>query len=156
GHEVLVPDLYQGQVTRSIDQGFELKEKIGWAALCERAGQAIADVPDDAVLGGFSMGAGVAASLWPRRPQTAGVLLIHSIAGIPGNARRDTPVQVHLADPDVFEPADEVAAWRSAAAQSPIALDVFTYPGVGHLYTDSTLADHDADAAALTWKRVTG
>src|SRR5262245_18262086 len=71
GHEVLVPDLYEGQVARSIDHGFELREEIGWAALCERAGQAVADVPENAVLGGFSMGAGVAASLWPHRPRTA-------------------------------------------------------------------------------------
>ncbi|WP_229908174.1 dienelactone hydrolase family protein [Amycolatopsis oliviviridis] len=31
---------------------------------------------------------------------------------------------------------------------------MFTYPGAGHFYTDSSLPDHDADAAALTWQRI--
>jgi dienelactone hydrolase len=154
GHEALTPDLYEGRVAASTDEGFALKEAIGWSTLCERAERAVAGVPPAAVLGGFSMGAGVAASLWPARPQTSGMLLLHSIAEIPQNARRDLPVQVHLADPDVFEPADEVAAWRKAAERTPVSLEVFTYPGAGHLYTDPTLPDYDAAAAELTWKRV--
>lgn len=153
GHDVFIPDLYGGQVARSIDHGFELRKEIGWPVLCERAEKAVANLPASAVLGGFSMGAGVAASLWPKRPQTAGMLLLHSVAEIPDNARKGLHVQVHLADPDVFEPADEVAAWRSAAAQAEIDLEMFTYPGVGHLYTDATLPDYDAAAADLTWKR---
>ncbi|MEY9325717.1 dienelactone hydrolase [Sinorhizobium fredii] len=114
----------------------------------------MADLPASAVLGGFSMGAAVAASLWAKRPEAAGVLFLHSIAEIPANARSDVPVEVHLADPDVYEPTDEVAAWSAAAGETPIALEVFTYPGAGHLYTDPTRPDFDAEAARLTWSRV--
>ncbi|MNL72008.1 Dienelactone hydrolase family protein [compost metagenome] len=63
-------------------------------------------------------------------------------------------MQLHLADPDVYEPADDVAAWRAVAERSPIALEAFTYPGVGHLYTDASLPDYDAEATRLTWGRV--
>jgi dienelactone hydrolase len=154
GHEVFTPDLYDGRVATSIEEGFALKDEIGWRSLCERAERAVADLPASAVLGGFSMGAAVAASLWAKRPETAGILFLHSIAEIPANARSGLPLQVHLADPDPFEPADEVAGWRAAAARSPIALEVFTYPGAGHLYTDATLPDYDAEAARLTWARV--
>nr|WP_256380275.1 dienelactone hydrolase family protein [Sinorhizobium medicae] len=154
GHEVFTPDLYEGRVASSIDEGFAIKEEIGWRVLCARAERSVAGLPADAVLGGFSMGAAVAASLWPTRPETAGVLFLHSIAEIPANARPGVPVQVHLADPDVFEPADEVAAWRSAAETTPIDLEVFTYAGAGHLYTDATLPDYDSEAAHLTWSRV--
>ncbi|AEG08919.1 dienelactone hydrolase family protein [Sinorhizobium meliloti] len=154
GHEVFTPDLYEGRVASSIEEGFALKEEIGWSTLCERAERAVADLPADAVLGGFSMGAAVAASLWPKRPETAGILFLHSIAEIPANARRGLPVQVHLADPDIFEPADEVAAWRADAERTPVALEVFIYPGAGHIYTDATLVDYDSEAARLTWSRV--
>lgn len=154
GHEVITPDLYEGRVGRSIEDGFAIREEIGWTRLCQRAEKAIVDLPASAVLGGFSMGAGIAASLWPSRPQTSGMLLLHSIAEIPANAQEGIPVQVHLADPDDFEPADEVAAWRAHAARANIGLEVFLYPGVGHLYTDPSLTDYDARAAEATWSRV--
>lgn len=154
GHQVVTPDLYEGRVGQTIEEGFAIRNEIGWAELCKRAEKAIAELPAWAVLGGFSMGAGIAASLWPSRPQTSGMLLLHSIAEIPANAREGIPVQVHLADPDDFEPADEVAAWRAHAARANIGLEVFLYPGVGHLYTDPSLPDYDAKAAEATWSRV--
>ena len=154
GHQVVTPDLYEGRVGSTIEEGFAIRKEIGWAQLCERAEKAVADLPASAVLGGFSMGAGIAASLWPSRPQTSGMLLLHSIAEIPANAREGIPVQVHLADPDDFEPADEVAAWRAHAARADISLEVFLYPGVGHLYTDPSLPDYDAKASEATWSRV--
>lgn len=154
GHQVLTPDLYGGRVGQTMEEGFSIRKEIGWAELCKRAEKAIADLPASAVLGGFSMGAGIAASLWPGRPQTSGMLLLHSIAEIPPNAREGIPVQVHLADPDDFEPADEVAAWRAHAARANIGLEVFLYPGVGHLYTDPSLPDYDTKAAEATWSRV--
>ncbi|APG95731.1 dienelactone hydrolase family protein [Sinorhizobium americanum] len=153
GHQVVTPDLYDRRVAGSVDEAVALRDGIGWRRLFERAERAVADLPATAVLGGFSMGAAVAASLWAKRPETAGVLFLHSIAELPANARAGVPLQVHLADPDIFEPADEVAAWKAAAA-APIALEMFTYPGAGHIYTDPTLADHDAAAARLTWDRV--
>ncbi|WP_240808985.1 dienelactone hydrolase family protein [Microbispora catharanthi] len=39
------------------------------------------------------------------------------------------------------------SSWAGAAVR------VFTYPGVGHFYTDASLRDHDAEAAELTWRR---
>ncbi|PDT46497.1 dienelactone hydrolase [Sinorhizobium fredii] len=150
GHSVVTPDLYDGRVAGSADAGLA----FGRRSLCDRAERAVAGLPASAVLGGFSMGAAVAASLWAKRPEAAGVLFLHSIAEIPANARSDVPVEVHLADSDVYEPTDEVAGWSAAAGETPIALEVFTYPGAGHLYTDPTLPDFDAEAARLTWSRV--
>ena len=154
GHQVVTPDLYDGRVAGSVEEAVAVRDGIGWRTLFERAERAVADLPATAVLGGFSMGAAVAASLWAKRRETAGVLFLHGIAEIPANARAGVPLQLHLAEPDIFEPADEVAAWKAAAAETPIALEMFTYPGAGHIYTDPTLADHDAEAASLTWDRV--
>ncbi len=76
GHKAFAPDLYDGWVASSIDEGFGLKDEIGWQTICERAEWAMAGLPPSTVLAGFSMGAAVAASLWPKRPQTAGVLFL--------------------------------------------------------------------------------
>ncbi len=114
----------------------------------------MAGLPASTVLAGFSMGAAVAASLWPKREKTAGILFLHGIASIAENARKGLPLQLHLAEPDPFEPEEDVAAWRQAAERSGTVAEIFRYPGGGHLYTDASLPDYNAQAADLTWKRV--
>jgi dienelactone hydrolase len=153
GHEVLTPDLYAGQVATSLDEGFALMDRIGWSTIERRAHDAVRRVPGDAVLTGFSMGAGVVHALLPHRTETAGVLLLHGLAEIPGTARTGLPVQVHVADPDPLVRPAEVTAWRADVAGSGAAAQVFTYPGAGHFYTDADLPDYDERAATLTWQR---
>lgn len=154
GHSVFTPDLFGGASRASYDAGFTLKDQIGWPLILERARQALTGLPEETVLAGFSFGAGVASALWPQRPLTAGVLFLHGIAGVPETARAGLPLQVHLADPDPFEPADEVAGWRQWVAKTPVVPEVFLYPGPGHLFTDPSLPGHDAEASALLWSRV--
>ncbi|TWB50437.1 dienelactone hydrolase [Rhizobium sp. ERR 922] len=154
GHKAFAPDLYDGLIARSIEEGSEFKDEIGWATICERAEWALAGLPASTVLAGFSMGAAVAASLWPKREKTAGILFLHGIASIAENARKGLPLQLHLADPDPFEPEEDVATWRQGVTKSGVAAEIFRYPGGGHLYTDASLPDYNAQAADLTWKRV--
>jgi dienelactone hydrolase len=100
-------------------------------------------------------GAGVIGSVWDRRPQAAGVVLLHGIAPIPASVRPGLPVQVHVADDDRFAPRQAVTQWQDGAAGAGVAAEVFTYPGAGHFYTDSQLADYHALSTSLTWQRVT-
>ncbi|MEV4065044.1 dienelactone hydrolase family protein [Nonomuraea dietziae] len=153
GHEVVTPDLYAGETATTIDHGFVLVEQIGWEVIVERAREAVRTMPADTVLAGVSMGTGVVGDLLADRPDTAGVLFLHAIAELPTTARAGLPVQVHVADPDVFAPPAAVAALEKAAAGTGVDLRVFTYPGVGHFYTDASLPDHDRAAADLTWRR---
>jgi dienelactone hydrolase len=153
GHEVVTPDLFEGRATESVEEGIALEEGIGWDVICERAERAVAGVPPTAVLAGASMGVNVAAELWPLRPQAAGLLLLHGLGGVPDNARRGLPVQLHLARPDDYVPEDALAAWEAAAARAGLAADAFRYPGAGHYFTDAALPDYDAAAADLVWKR---
>jgi dienelactone hydrolase len=153
GHEVVTPDLYEGQVGETIEEGFALKDEIGWTTLERRAHDALRDLPGNTVLVGVSMGASIVDGLLPHRPGTAGVLLLHGIAQIPATARAGLPVQTHVADPDPFAPPAYVAAWRKAATEAGAVAEVFTYPGIGHFYTDAELPDYDEQAATLTWQR---
>ncbi|MFC9065429.1 dienelactone hydrolase family protein [Streptomyces harbinensis] len=154
GHQVVTPDLFGGETATTVDQGFALLDRVGWAAVTDRARQALRNLPDETVLAGVSMGTGVVTDLWPERTATAGVLLLHAPAEVPASVRPGTPVQLHAAAPDAFVPPDSVAALHRASREREVALEVFRYPGAGHFYTDAQLDDHDPAAAELTWRRV--
>jgi dienelactone hydrolase len=148
GHRVITPDLYAGPVAQSIDEGFALSQRIGWATIMRRAREAVDDLPADAVLAGLSMGAGVAGELVAERPSAAGMLLLHGIGGDPGRVPSGLPVQLHIADPDPMFPPAQVAVW-----QARIPATVFTYPAVGHFFTDPDVPDYNPAAADLAWRR---
>lgn len=100
------------------------------------------------------MGAGVVSSVWPDRALSSGIVLLHGLAEIPRNVRRGIPIAVHVADPDQFAPPEELAVWTAVAEKAGAVADVFTYPNVGHFFTDETLPDYDAAATDQTWERV--
>jgi dienelactone hydrolase len=154
GHVVIAPDLYAGQVAATADEGFALCEQVGWPAILGRARQALAGLPAETVLAGLSMGASVAAALVTERPETAGLLLLHNTGGgdadaVPTGLR----LQLHIADPDVYQPGAEVTAWEQAMSRAGAVVQVFRYPGAGHLFTDPDISDYDGPAAALAWER---
>ncbi|MFE6767209.1 dienelactone hydrolase family protein [Streptomyces sp. NPDC057689] len=154
GHEVITPDLFSGETASTLDEGFQLVERIGWAAVVKHARQALEGMPDETVLAGVSMGTSVVAHLWPERPATAGILLLHAVPDLPDSVRPGLQVQLHAAEPDDFAPPERVAALCQAAQEAGIEVEVFRYPGVGHFYIDRELPDHDPAAAELTWRRV--
>jgi len=154
GHRVTTPDLYDGRTATTMDEGYSLMNDVGWPAITRRARDAMLGVPADAVLMGFSMGVGVVGTLWPERPQAAAVVLLHALAALPASARLGLRLQVHAGEADDFAPPSEVAALLSSATEAGVAAQVFTYPGVGHFYTDASLPEHDANAAELTWQRI--
>ncbi|WP_410568374.1 dienelactone hydrolase family protein [Amycolatopsis sp. cmx-4-61] len=152
GHRVTTPDLFDGRTASTLDDGFALKDAVGWETITRRAHDAVRDLPAKTVLVGVSMGAGVVETVLPHRPAAAGVLFLHALGALP--ARAGLPVQVHVADPDPIAPPAQVAAWREAAAKSGADARVYTYPGIGHFYTDAAGPEYNAAAAELTWDRV--
>lgn len=154
GHEVVTPDLYGVPAVDTVDEGFALLHRVGEEVVLERARAAVAPLPPATVLAGFSLGAGVAGALLAERPDTAGLLLLHGAGGSPGAVRPGLPVQLHLADPDEYDPQDELDDWERAMRAAGADLSIHRYPGVGHLFTDPDIADHDPVGAAQTWERV--
>ena len=154
GRRVTTPALYDGSTASTLEEGFALKDRIGWATITRRAREAVRDLPAGTVLAGVSMGAGVVQEVLPERPATAGALLLHALGALPASARAGLPVEVHVADPDPIAPPAQVAAWRAATARTGADARVYTYPGIGHFYTDADGPDHDERAAALTRDRV--
>ena len=153
GHDLLVPDLYAGQVAHSLDEGFALAEQIGWTTIMRRARHAVRGLPADTVLAGLSMGAGVAGSLLADRREAAGLLLLHGTGGDAATVRTGLPIQLHIAETDELFPPQHVSAWRTTVAAAGATVQVYTYPGVGHFFTDPDAGDHDPAATARTWQR---
>ncbi|MEU5790320.1 dienelactone hydrolase family protein [Micromonospora purpureochromogenes] len=153
GHRVVTPDLYGEPPTETVEAGFALFDKIGHDEVLRRGRAALAPLPSETVLAGWSMGAGVAGALLAERPDAAGLLLLHGTGADPAAVRPGLPVQLHLADPDEYETPEEIAEWQRAMTGAGARLEVFRYPGAGHLFTDPDVPDHDPRAAEQTWER---
>ncbi|MFE9728262.1 dienelactone hydrolase family protein [Streptomyces sp. NPDC005794] len=154
GHEVRVPDLFEGHTFDTVEDGMAFKEEVGKDELLKRAVLAAAPYSDQGlVYAGFSFGASVAQTLALGDAKARGLLLLHGTSDIAESASVDElPVQLHVADPDPFESHDWLNSWYLQMQRTGADVEVYRYPGAGHLYTDPDLPDHDADAAELTWK----
>jgi dienelactone hydrolase len=53
-----------------------------------------------------------------------------------------------------FASQEAVASWAPMARMAGARADVFTYPNVGHFYTDATSPDYDRAATEKTWAQV--
>ncbi|HUG86635.1 MAG TPA: dienelactone hydrolase family protein [Euzebya sp.] len=157
GHTVHVPDLYQGQVFESLEDGIGHARQVGFETLLERGVRAADELPDTLVYAGFSLGVMPAQKLAQTRPGAAGALLLSAClpASEFGGAWPDhVPAQVHGMEADAFFIDDgDVDAAREIVASVADA-ELFLYPGDAHLFADNSLVSHDDDAAGLVSRRV--
>ncbi|GAB7034098.1 dienelactone hydrolase family protein [Streptomyces sp. NPDC021749] len=158
GHEVIVPDLFDGRTADSVPDGILIKDEIGKEELLKRAITAVAPYSDRGlVYAGFSFGGSVAQNLALGDEKARGLLLMHGTSDIAEDAAVDElPVQLHVADPDPFEPHDWLTAWYLQMRRAGADVEVFRYAGAGHLFTDPDLPDYDAEAAESAWKVALG
>ncbi|MDT0346505.1 dienelactone hydrolase family protein [Streptomyces litchfieldiae] len=158
GHRVVAPDLYGGRTTDTVEAGMEIKDGIGRDELLRRAIAATAPHSDEGVVyAGFSLGGSLAQTIALGDSRAKGLLLLHGTADIAEDASVDgLPVQLHVADPDPFEPHDWLNAWYLRMRRAGAEVEVYRYQGAGHLYTDPELPDYDAEAAEATWATALG
>ncbi|MEU9095680.1 dienelactone hydrolase family protein [Streptomyces sp. NPDC087901] len=158
GHEVHVPDLFGGHTFESVEEGLAFKEETGKEELLKRAVLAAAPYSDRGlVYVGFSLGASVAQTLALGDAKARGLLLFHGTSDIAENASVDElPVQLHVADPDPFETHDWLNSWYLQMQRTGADVEVYRYPGAGHLFTDAELPDFDQASAELAWKVAIG
>ncbi|GGX53931.1 dienelactone hydrolase family protein [Streptomyces minutiscleroticus] len=158
GHEVWTPDLFEGRVFDTVEEGMACQNEIGNDELLRRAVLAAAPYSGRGlVYAGFSFGAATAQTLALGDAEARGLLLLHGTSDIAENASvDDLPVQLHVAEPDPFETDDWLSAWYLQMRKAGADVEVHRYPGAGHLYTDPDLPDHDAEAAEATWRVALG
>ncbi|MEY6569315.1 dienelactone hydrolase family protein [Streptomyces sp. PGLac3x] len=158
GHEVHVPDLFEGRTPADMEEGLALRAEIGTAALLKRAVRAAAPYSDKGlVYAGFSLGGAIAQNLALADEKARGLVLFSGTSDLPDDASaEELPVQLHVTENDPFEPHDWLNAWYLRMQRAGADVEVYRYPGAGHLYTDPELPDYDAEAAEATWRTVQG
>ncbi|MDB1088658.1 dienelactone hydrolase family protein [Streptomyces sp. ACA25] len=154
GHRVEVPDLFDGRTAETVEDGMALKDSIGRDELLHRAVTAAAPHSSSGlVYAGFSLGGSLAQNLALGDTHARGLLLLHGTSDLAADTAVDgLPVQLHVADPDPFEPHDWLNTWYLRMQRTGADVEVYRYPGAGHVFTDPDLPDHDAEAAQETWR----
>jgi dienelactone hydrolase len=156
GHDVHIVDQYDGKVFDDYKPAMAYIEELGFQALMARALELTAHLPDGFVTAGFSNGGGMAEYVAVKRI-VRGVLLF-SAAADPAWFKvpwpRGVPVQVHYTLNDPWREQDGIDALVAAVKAAGATIEVFDYPGSGHLFTDRTLTDEYQPAEAeLMWSR---
>ena len=157
GHTVHVPDLFEGRLFSTIEDGLSYVNEIGFEEIVERGEREASELPLDIVYAGFSLGVVAAQKLAQTREGTRGALFFYSCVppamfGSPWPA--DLPVQIHGMDADpYFVDEGDIEAAREIVASGHHA-QLFLYPGNQHYFADSSLPSYDADATALLMGRV--
>lgn len=159
GHTVHLPDLYEGHVFGSLEEGLEYARKAGFEVITERGRAAAEGLPRELVYAGFSLGVLPAQLLAQTRAGAKGALLVE--ACVPVSEFGDgwpegVPVQVHgMAGDEIFAGEGDLDAAR-ALVESAAEGELFLYPGDRHLFADSGLPSYDERAATLLRERVIG
>jgi dienelactone hydrolase len=155
GHVVHAPDLYDGKTFAELTDGVGYAGQVGFDVIIERGVATAEDLPAEIVYAGFSLGVLPAQMLAQTRPGAQGALLLSACMPTSefGTPWPDgVPVQIHMMDKDEWVEEDLPAA-RNLVDEIENA-ELFLYPGDGHLFADSSLADFDEEAAALPKERV--
>ena len=154
GHVVHAPDLYDGNTFAELDDGIAYAKQVGFGELLERGVAAADGLPAEIVYAGFSLGVMPAQKLAQTRPGARGALLFH--ACFPpsefGTWPDGVPAQIHAMEGDEW--FDEDAAAARQLVDQVEGVELYLYPGDGHLFADSSLGAYDEGAAGLLRERV--
>ena len=156
GHSVHTPDLFDGRMFGSIDEGVAHAQEVGFGEIIERGVRAADELPGEVVYAGFSLGVLPAQKLAQTRAGARGALLFYSCVPVSefGPWPAEVPAQIHGMDADPFfvEEGDIDAARELVVAADDAEL--FLYPGDQHYFADSSLPSYDESAATLLTQRV--
>ena len=159
GHIVHTPDLFDGRIFQSIDEGLAYIGKIGFDEMRERGVRVADDMPHGLVYAGFSFGVLPAQKLAQTRVGARGALLFYSCLPISGEWAfgpwpDGVPVQIHGMDNDpIFVGEGDIVAAREIVEKVRDA-ELFLYPGDQHYFADSSLPSYDAESTALLTRHV--
>lgn len=153
GHEVEVPDFYEGHVFEVEREG--IAHRDAHPEYFETVRELAATMPPATVLAGFSLGAFFAQRLAARRPRARAAILLHSVSA-PRHEWSGVPVQVHRHADDPWIAPGDVTTLGAAVEASGAPFEDHVTPGRGHLFTDPDLPGYDVDVTAATVARIDG
>jgi dienelactone hydrolase len=152
GHEVTTPDLFEGRLFTTLDEGVAYAQSIGWDTVIGRGFSLVADVPRPLVTIGMSLGCLPAQAL-AQRGDAAACILAHSLVpfeAFGGVWPEGVPLQIHISDNDPWEDMDVVTAQASATPEAFLYL----YPGEAHTFLDSSSDEYNEAYRSLALGRI--
>ena len=155
GHSVHTPDLFEGRMFGSIEEGVAHAQEVGFGEIIERGVRAADELPGGLVYAGFSLGVLPAQKLAQTRDGARGALFFYSCVPVSefGSWPADVPAQIHGMDADpYFMDEGDVDAARDLVESAEDA-ELFLYPGDQHYFADSSLPSYDESAAELLTER---
>ncbi len=157
GYMALAPDLYQGDIAKTIDEAKALlgkydsehKGNIVKAAkehlVSLRTGKLIATL-------GFSMGAAWALDTAENDPNVSSVVMFYG-AGEADYKKVGAKVLGHFAEVDEWEPLEYVKEMEKGMKDGGVDVTLHLYPEVAHWFMESDRPEYDSDSANLAWER---
>jgi dienelactone hydrolase len=150
GREVHIIDQYDRRVFDDYEEAGVYEQEVGFPDLMAKAIQGVADLPDGFVAIGFSNGAGMAEFVAANRPVSgvvmcSGALPLETI-GI--TWPEGVPAQIHSTVDDPHRDEDAINSVKQAVEEAGGNIEVFDYPGSGHLFADSSKDDEYQPAEA--------
>lgn len=154
GHNVVVPDLFDGKRFSSIEEGVSHVDDLGMQAVIDTGVASVADLDGPLVVVGFSLGVLPAQQLAQTDARVVGAALCFS--AVPPDMLADSwpetvALQIHLVENDPWADEDRPAA-EELAAQAGIEITV--HPGSGHLVFEPNLADYDPDVTLTITEQI--
>jgi dienelactone hydrolase len=157
GHTVHTPDLFNGRIFSTLEEGLGFVRELGFGEVTERGVRAASELPKKVVYAGFSLGVVPAQKLAQTREGARGALFFHSclpVSEFGSSWPQGVPVQIHAMDGDSFFVEDgDIDAARALLKEAEQA-EMFLYAGDDHLFADSSLPSYDAEATDLLMQRV--
>ena len=161
GHTVHTPDLFDGALFATPEEGIAHVESLGgFDTIAGLAMPAAAQHPQASVVAGISMGVVAAHKAAQTVPAFRACIDISGI--VPLNAfaplwQPHTALQVHLAAQDPWVQDEDLPLARSVSAtdEDPDAPAVlFEYETAAHLFMDSSTPDHDPALTEVLVRRI--
>jgi dienelactone hydrolase len=157
GHVVHTPDLYDGKTFTTLDEGLAYAGEVGFGTILERGRLAAEGLPNELVYVGISLGVMPAQMLTQTRRGARGAILVSSAvppSEFGGSWPQGVPLEIHMmADDPIVRDEGDLDVARELA-ETIEGAELFEYPGDTHLFVDTSLPDHDEEAATLVTQRV--
>jgi carboxymethylenebutenolidase len=161
GYITCAPDLYHGQIARTIAEAEQLSSKLdedqAWKDIAE-ALKVLEEQPgvEGQKIGviGFSLGAYFALGLSAKDPERVAAVVLFYGTGPADFSRAQAAYQGHFAAIDEYEPDENVEWLENALQSSGNQVAFYRYEGVGHWFFEPDRPDAYSQAAAdLAWER---
>ena len=156
GHQVDVPDLFDGATFGTVEEGVAHAQDIGFDTVLQRGARAAEGLPQDLVYVGFSLGVMPAQMLAQNRPGARAAVFVAGCVPVSefGAWPAGVPLQIHGMDGDpLFADSGDLDAARELVASTD-QTELFLYPGRKHVFVDSSVDSFDEQAATLLRQRV--